>query len=357
MMSRIKATVIWWRNLKAKVAEAVLEVEKEFAGKSGEEKRAVVVKRLDDLIKLPWWLDDLLDLDGKLIGYLVGQACDALNILTDGDFSDVEIDPEMLAVVAEAPIEAVNQAHDAVTAKATKQQTVNERLEELYKQFGVAAEAVADIRGEDDDIGAALGAPPIRKDEKWDRCIAIVGVAEGGANFDVVGGVPVLKAKNRNDKGSPTKYGITQATLAGAYAKGVVGHGDIVKLTKEEAGQIYRTMYCDPYGWLELPFEPCLCLLDATINHGLGGTAKISQRACNAAGYEPALVVDGKWGPRTKAAVWMMAKENPQGFAREFLVWRKDYYDRIIAADTSQTVFEAGWHNRLRRIARECGDI
>ncbi len=191
--------------------------------------------------------------------------------------------------------------------------------------------------------------------EKWAHCIQLVGVAEGGANFDVIGGKPVLKAKSRNDKGGPTKYGITEGTLLSSHKAGVVGHADIVKLTKAEAETIYRSRYCDPYGWLELPFEACLCLLDATINHGMGGTARIAQRVGNSFGCSPALVVDGKWGPKTKAVVWNLAMKNGAGFAQEFLHWRKDYFDRIIEGNPSQDTFRNGWYNRLRMLAKACG--
>ena len=360
MFTKIKSAIVWLKNLRTIIAEYVMEVEKEFVGKSGAEKRAIVVKRIDDLVDLPWWADTLLDLDGKFIGYMVDKVCDALNILTDGDFSDVAINSAKLGIVADAPAGLINQAHAAVAAKATKQQTVDERLEELYKLYGVQAEAEEAIRAEDDDIGAALDVPPIPQDDKWDRCIAIVGVAEGGANFDVVNGKPVLKEKSKNDKGGLTKYGITQTTLTGAYAKGVVGHCDIVKLTKDEAKHIYRTMYCDPYGWLDLPFEACLCLLDATINHGLGGTAWIAQRTCNLIsaswqGHTETLGMDGKWGPKTKEGVWRIVYQGPDVFAREFLLFRRDYYDRIIARDSSQAVFKNGWYNRLKMLAKECG--
>ncbi len=114
-------------------------------------------------------------------------------------------------------------------------------------------------------------------------------------------------------------------------------------------------MYCDPYNWLDLPFEACLMLLDATINHGLGGTSTISQRACNVMGYAPALAIDGKWGAKTRAAVWALGKETPLVFAGKFLAWRKDYFDRIIAGDPTQERFRGGWYNRLKMLAKECG--
>jgi len=38
-----------------------------------------------------------------------------------------------------------------------------------------------------------------------------------------------------------------------------------------------------------------------------------------------------------------------------FLRWRKDYFDRIIAANPSQDCFRKGWYNRLKMLAKEAG--
>ena len=80
----------------------------------------------------------------------------------------------------------------------------------------------------------------------FERCQKIVAVVEGGANFDVVNGKPVLKPKNRNDTGGPTNYGITWGTLAKAYSQGIVNHNDITKLSKDEADAIYEVNYWRP---------------------------------------------------------------------------------------------------------------
>ena len=179
----IKTAIAWTKDLRTQVAENVLLVEKEFGGKSGAEKREIIVERLDALIKLPWVVDELANVDGIIIGIIVDKVCDALNILTDGDFANVKIDVKKLAAVVEAPV-------DNIIAAAAKRQTVDERLEALYAQYGIEAEAKEEKRAEDDDIGAALDVPVVPVNDKWDRCIGIVGVAEGGANFDVVGASP-----------------------------------------------------------------------------------------------------------------------------------------------------------------------
>ena len=62
------------------VIEQVVWAEHELSGKSGAEKKAIVVKKIDDLIVLPAaleWIDDIL------ISYLVDMACNMFNSIDD----------------------------------------------------------------------------------------------------------------------------------------------------------------------------------------------------------------------------------------------------------------------------------
>ena len=62
------------------VIEQVVWAERELRGKSGAEKKAIVVKKLDDLIVLPAaleWVDDIL------ISYLVDLACSMFNSMDE----------------------------------------------------------------------------------------------------------------------------------------------------------------------------------------------------------------------------------------------------------------------------------
>ena len=67
-------------NFQKSVIEQVAWAERELKGKTGPEKKAAVVKKLDDIIKLPAyleWIDDIL------ISYLVDKACDMFNLIED----------------------------------------------------------------------------------------------------------------------------------------------------------------------------------------------------------------------------------------------------------------------------------
>ena len=85
-------------EIKKWVIEQVIWAETELAGKSGAEKKAAVVKKLDDLIKLPIYLEWV---DDMIISYLVDQACEKLNKLTAHNFGEVELNSVDMARVAE----------------------------------------------------------------------------------------------------------------------------------------------------------------------------------------------------------------------------------------------------------------
>ena len=115
------------RDLRVWVVEKVLWAEKEMHGKTGAEKRAVIVAKLDDLVSLPFWLEWA---DGPLIGWMVDLACEKLNWLTDRDFENAEINEaqkEKIADILEAPL----------NASAAKAATIDERLNELYAEYGI----------------------------------------------------------------------------------------------------------------------------------------------------------------------------------------------------------------------------
>ncbi len=75
-------------QIKAWVIEQVLWAEKNLKGKSGADKKAAVVQKLDELIKLPFyleWVDDII------ISYLVDSVCSKLNEITQHDFSELTL--------------------------------------------------------------------------------------------------------------------------------------------------------------------------------------------------------------------------------------------------------------------------
>ena len=81
-------------QMKAWVIEQVMWAETNMRGKSGKEKRDAVVARLDEMIKLPFYLEWL---DDKLIGILVDLVCGKLNQVYAHHFADAKPDIAKLA--------------------------------------------------------------------------------------------------------------------------------------------------------------------------------------------------------------------------------------------------------------------
>ena len=184
--------------------------------------------------------------------------------------------------------------------------------------------------------------------DNFEKSIAFSLKWEGGRNFDVVNGQPVVKGAAKADLGGATAYGIILSTLKAAHAAGVVDHEDITRLTQDEAKLIYKRNFWDKYGWGELAWPACLCCLDCSINHG--GFAFILQRAAVDCGQS--VTIDGKFGPKTFAA--LKACE-PVSLSRAIVNQRKAYYDKIIAKNPSQKVFMTGWLRRANDMAEAAG--
>ncbi|MBR1603383.1 MAG: hypothetical protein IJ667_08085 [Synergistaceae bacterium] len=184
--------------------------------------------------------------------------------------------------------------------------------------------------------------------DNFEKSIAFSLKWEGGRNFDVLNGQPVVKGAAKADLGGATAYGIIVSTLKAAHAAGVVDHEDITRLTQDEAKLIYKRNFWDKYGWGELAWPACLCCLDCSINHG--GFAFILQRAAVDCGQS--VTIDGKFGPKTFAA--LKACE-PVSLSRAIVNQRKAYYDKIVAKNPSQRVFMTGWLRRANDMAEAAG--
>ena len=185
-------------------------------------------------------------------------------------------------------------------------------------------------------------------EEKFERSIAFSLKWEGGRNFTVVNGKPVIKGAAKADAGGATAYGVTWSTLKTAHKQGIVPHDDICKLTVEEAKLIYKKNYWDKYGWDELEWPVCLCCLDCCINHG--GFAAILQRAEVDCGQK--VTVDGKFGPKTFAALKAC---KPFELAEAIYRERVKYYHRIVTNKPNQKVFLKGWLRRADEMKKEAG--
>ena len=99
-----------------------------------------------------------------------------------------------------------------------------------------------------------------------------------------------------HDRGGPTHYGITRATLAG-WRKAAVTAEDVQRLTEAEARAIYQRQYVEAPGFDQI-VDPRLraLLVDYGVHSGPRRAIMDLQRAAG-------VTVDGTIGPQTLAAV------------------------------------------------------
>lgn len=147
------------------------------------------------------------------------------------------------------------------------------------------------------------------------------------------------------DRGGPTNFGITQATLAAWYRR-PVSPQDVEKLTRAEAAAIYRGRYYHDPRIDKLPALIRPLLFDMAVNHGPGQAVIMLQQVLNAEGFGP-LAEDGKVGPLTWGAAERAAERMRHWLVLALVKRRADFYRDIVADDVSQVVFRKGWLARL----------
>lgn len=134
------------------------------------------------------------------------------------------------------------------------------------------------------------------------------------------------------DPGGPTNMGITLRTLS-AWRGHHVTADDVKKLTRAEAGRIYKANYWDKIKGDDLPDGLDFAVFDYAINSGPDRAAKLLQDLVGTA-------QDGQIGPLTLAAV----KTRPIG------VLINNYFDHRLAylkrLNTWPT-FGKGWTSRI----------
>lgn len=138
------------------------------------------------------------------------------------------------------------------------------------------------------------------------------------------------------DRGGPTKFGITQATLA-AYRKIPVTPFDVAALTEADARAIYTELFIRRPRFDQISDERLRALvIDCGVNHGVGRAAKWLQAVAG-------VPEDGVLGPVTMEAVNALPATI---LHRRIIGLRIKFYGRLITDDPKQSVFAAGWMAR-----------
>jgi lysozyme family protein len=139
-----------------------------------------------------------------------------------------------------------------------------------------------------------------------------------------------------NDRGGPTKWGITAIDL-GAWRKlgRAASHAEVRDLTAKDAKAIFVAWYLKPFAWVG---DPALRaqLVDFGVLHGQTTAIRQLQQVLGVA-------VDGVAGPRTQAAV---AATDPRLLGNALVGARCHYIAAILERDPTQLVFAIGWYRR-----------
>lgn len=158
-------------------------------------------------------------------------------------------------------------------------------------------------------------------------------------------------SNRKEDKGGPTKYGITQRTLS-TWLKRPATIEEVKALDRETAHEIielnfYRAPRLDT---LPEPIRPFV--FDCATNHGPDDAVIFVQKVINEAGFGP-VDVDGVIGPQVRKAASEAATEMGPFFINALVEERKAFYARLIAAKPTQAAFEVGWMARAEEFRVE----
>jgi len=142
------------------------------------------------------------------------------------------------------------------------------------------------------------------------------------------------------DRGGPTKYGITAATLARwrGVPEDEVSVDDIRRLSLEEARAILRRLYIEDPRIDRLPSHLIEPMADTAVLMGPRRAVRMLQMALSRMGYE--IAVDGIIGPQT---AHVAAIASPRMARRLLIVERIGHHIDRIRASPDQYVFARGW--------------
>ena len=150
---------------------------------------------------------------------------------------------------------------------------------------------------------------------------------------------------NPADRGGPTKFGITLATLS-AWRRVPLTAYDVASLCAVEARDIYRQQYVAAPGYLGILDDELRALVvDSAVLHGIGRATRWLQAAVN-------VPADGILGPKSMAA---LDAADVRQVRANFTASRARSYGAILARDPTQVAFVGGWLNRLGEFIEALG--
>lgn len=154
-----------------------------------------------------------------------------------------------------------------------------------------------------------------------------------------------------NDKGGPTKYGITTKTLSNWFGRPATTE-DVKHLHETTAKEIYKQNYYLTPKINVLPPEIQPFIFDSAVNHGPRRAIKFIQIVTNKAGFSN-FKEDGIIGPKTKEASFRAFEEMQNYFINALVDERNNFYYDIVYNNPSQEVFLKGWLMRSESFRKE----
>ena len=141
-------------------------------------------------------------------------------------------------------------------------------------------------------------------------------------------------SNNPSDAGGETKYGISKRSYPNV---------DIKNLSLEQAKAIYKRDFWDNQGYSQIEdIALASKVFDLGVNMGTKNAVILLQRALKANGFKN-LSDDGIFGESTKFA---LSNSDPKRVLIALRSEAASYYRRLVASNSSQSVFLKGWLNR-----------
>ncbi|MDR1378472.1 MAG: hypothetical protein LBJ36_05420 [Synergistaceae bacterium] len=124
-----------WKKIVSMAMDLVAQIEYELKGKTGPEKKKLVIELLVKAIDIPFVPDSLeTPIERVVYGYLIDQVCGWLNTLSDRKFANLELtDAQKEEIVAMIEL----KPEELISPELLKGESVDDKLDALYTKYKV----------------------------------------------------------------------------------------------------------------------------------------------------------------------------------------------------------------------------
>lgn len=145
------------------------------------------------------------------------------------------------------------------------------------------------------------------------------------------------------DTGGATMYGVTQATYNAFRKAAGRPQQSVRKITKEEAKEVYNSMYWEASGCHKLPWPISYLTFDAAVNSGPVRAVQWTQAGLG-------MKADGQVGPATVSAANRAVDQADGSKLVGIMDSRVLFLARLVQRKPSQSAFLLGWWRRTQRV-------